>query len=105
MANIEAYMEKYEHEHHNTANRMLHATGIPCIFAGIILMFIAWQWGLVFFVGGWVLVFIGHKIEGNNPAFFQGSIYFLVGPLWVAREIVGWLGGKKTVRAESKVQS
>jgi hypothetical protein len=105
MANIEPYMEKYEHEHHNVANRVLHAIGIPCIFAGLILFFIAWPWGLVFFLGGWVMLFLGHRIEGNNPAIFQGPIYFLVGPIWVAREILGWLGGKRAARAEPKAQS
>jgi hypothetical protein len=105
MANIEPYMEKYEHEHHNVANRVLHAIGIPCIFAGIIVTAINWQewrWGLVFFLGGWVMLFLGHRIEGNNPAFFQGPIYFLVGPIWVAKEILGWFTGKRPERAESK---
>ena len=32
MANIDPYIEKYEHEHHNAVNRALHAIGIPCIF-------------------------------------------------------------------------
>ncbi|MGC2419650.1 MAG: Mpo1-like protein, partial [Candidatus Acidiferrales bacterium] len=36
----------------------------------------------------WILLFAGHRIEGNKPAFFQGVIYFLVGPIWVAKEIV-----------------
>ena len=52
-----------------------------------------WRWGLVAFVGGWAMLFLGHKIEGNNPAFFQGPIYFLVGPLWVAKEIKEHLFG------------
>jgi uncharacterized membrane protein YGL010W len=38
-------------------------------------------------VGGWVLLFLGHRIEGNKPAFFQGPVYLLVGPIWVAKEI------------------
>lgn len=105
MGNIEAYMEKYEHEHHNAANRVLHAVGVPCIFAGIGLFFLAWRWGLMFFAGGWVMLFLGHRIEGNNPAFFQGPIYFLVGPIWAAKEIFGWIAGKRGERSESKVQT
>jgi hypothetical protein len=104
MATIEPYMEKYEHEHHNLANRVLHAIGIPLIFAGIIVMGLDWHnWrlALVLFAGGWVMLFVGHRIEGNNPAFFQGPIYFLVGPIWAAKEIFGWLGGrKKTVESD-----
>jgi hypothetical protein len=26
-------------------------------------------------------------VEGNHPAFFQGPIYLLVGPIWVAKEV------------------
>jgi uncharacterized membrane protein YGL010W len=37
--------------------------------------------------------FLGHRIEGNKPAFFQGLIYFLVGPLWVAKEFKDALFG------------
>ena len=102
MSNIDPYMEKYEHEHHNLANRVLHAVGIPCIFAGIVLFFVNWRWGLAFFAGGWAMLFLGHKIEGNNPAFFQGPVYFLVGPIWVAKEIAGWLTGKHGESTESK---
>jgi uncharacterized membrane protein YGL010W len=46
-----------------------------------------WIWSEGFFLGGWVLLFLGHRTEGNNPAFFQGPIYLLVGPIWVAREV------------------
>lgn len=102
MATIQPYMEKYVHEHHNPWNKLLHAIGIPIIFLGIILLVLAqWRWGLVAFVGGWAMLFLGHKIEGNNPAFFQGPIYFLVGPLWVAKEIKQHLlGGAKHASAE-----
>ena len=89
------HMSHYEHEHNSPWNRLLHAIGIPAIFAGLILLaLLRWQWGLTLFLGGWVLLFIGHKIEGNNPAFFQGPVYFLVGPLWVAKEIKDALFGR-----------
>ncbi len=88
MAKISVYMAQYEHEHHSRWNRALHAVGIPVIFAGIILLALTmWKWGLALFLGGWVLLIVGHKIEGNHPAFFQGPVYFLVGPLWVLKEI------------------
>jgi len=108
MANIAPFMDKYEHEHHNPANRVLHAIGIPCIFAGIIITALnwhEWRWGLVFFLGGWVMLFLGHRIEGNNPAFFQGPIYFLVGPVWAAKEIFGWLGGKRAQGQAPRAES
>ncbi len=87
MNSIEDYIAQYEHEHHNAANRILHAVGIPIIFAGIVMFFVRWPWGVALFSSGWILLFLGHKIEGNKPAFFQGPVYFLVGPLWVAREL------------------
>ena len=85
---IEKYMSQYDHEHANPWNKALHGIGIPTIFAGIILLILLrWQLGLALFVLGWILLFAGHRIEGNKPAFFQGPIYFLVGPLWVLKEI------------------
>ena len=88
MANLGKYMAQYDHEHTNVWNKVLHGVGIPLILAGIILAILTfWRIGLALFIGGWILLFAGHRIEGNKPAFFQGLIYFLVGPLWVAKEI------------------
>jgi uncharacterized membrane protein YGL010W len=88
VSNLEKYMSQYDHEHTNPWNKVLHAIGIPIILAGIILaIFAFWRIALALFVGGWILLFAGHRIEGNKPAFFQGVIYFLVGPIWVAKEI------------------
>ena len=47
-------------------------------------------------VGGWILLFAGHRIEGNRPAFFQGVIYFLVGPIWIAKELKDALLSRST---------
>jgi len=81
-------MAQYDHEHHSPSNKLLHGIGIPLIFAGLILLvLLQWRWGVGCFVGGWLLLFLGHRIEGNKPAFFQGPIYLLVGPVWVAKEI------------------
>jgi uncharacterized membrane protein YGL010W len=88
MPSLAHYMAQYDHEHESTANKLLHAIGIPIVFAGIILLLLMkWFWGAGFFLGGWVLLFLGHRMEGNHPAFFQGAIYLLVGPIWVAREV------------------
>jgi uncharacterized membrane protein YGL010W len=95
VAGLERYMEQYDHEHENPWNKILHGIGIPVIFAGVVLAaFTHWRLGLGLFVGGWVLLFLGHRIEGNKPAFFQGAVYFLVGPVWVAKEIVDGLRGR-----------
>jgi uncharacterized membrane protein YGL010W len=101
MRDLEKYMAQYDHEHTNVWNKVLHGVGIPIILAGIILaIFTFWRVGLALFVGGWILLLAGHRIEGNKPAFFQGVVYFLVGPLWVAKEIkdaVFGASGRSTV--------
>jgi hypothetical protein len=90
------YMAQYYHEHSSGWNKLLHGLGIPMIFAGIfLLIFMKWIWGASFFVGGWVFLLLGHKIEGNHPAFFQGPIYLLVGPIWVAKEAWEFLTGTR----------
>jgi hypothetical protein len=97
VAAFQEYFSRYDHEHSNPWNRLLHGVGIPVIFVGLILILLTrWQLGLALLVAGWVLLFAGHRIEGNRPAFFQGPVYFLVGPLWVAREI------KELVRGRSR---
>jgi uncharacterized membrane protein YGL010W len=81
-------MAQYDHEHGSPWNKLLHAVGIPLIFAGMtLLVLLRWHWGVSCVVGGWLLLLVGHWVEGNNPAFFQGAIYLLVGPIWVAKEI------------------
>ena len=88
MPGLDQYMAQYDHEHTNVWNKVMHGIGIPIILAGIVLAVLThWKLGLGMFAVGWVLLLSGHRIEGNKPAFFQGLIYFLVGPLWVAKEI------------------
>ena len=88
MPSFDRYMAQYDHEHTNAWNKILHGVGIPLIIAGIVLALLTfWRTGLALFVAGWILLLAGHRIEGNKPAFFQGLIYFLVGPIWIAKEI------------------
>ncbi len=101
MARLDHYMAQYRHEHTSGWNKFLHGVGIPIIFAAIILLILLkWRLGLALFALGWALLFLGHRIEGNKPAFLQGPVYFLVGPLWVAKEIKDHLfgrGGRATI--------
>jgi uncharacterized membrane protein YGL010W len=70
-------MTQYDHEHTNALNKVLHGIGIPIILAGIVFLILTfWRIGLALFVGGWALLFLGHRIEGNKPAFFQGRDLF-----------------------------
>lgn len=37
---------------------------------------------LVIFAVAWVFQFVGHKIEGKKPSFFEDLQFLLIGPLW-----------------------
>lgn len=41
-----------------------------------------WKFSLALFVLMWVLQFVGHKIEGKKPSFFEDLRFLLVGPAW-----------------------
>ena len=45
-------------------------------------------WALIFVVA-WIGQFIGHKIEGKKPSFFEDLQFLLIGPAWVANTLMG----------------
>jgi uncharacterized membrane protein YGL010W len=47
---------------------------------------------LTIFVGAWIAQFIGHKIEGKKPSFFEDIQYLWVGPLFVLSKLMAKLG-------------
>ena len=42
--------------------------------------------GIVMFVGGWALQFLGHYYEGKKPAFLKNGLHLLIGPLWILND-------------------
>lgn len=44
------------------------------------------------FVAAWIAQFVGHKIEGKKPSFFEDLQYLWVGPLFVLSHLFGRLG-------------
>ncbi len=42
-----------------------------------------WIISLFIFVIAWIGQFIGHKIEGRKPSFFQDLQFLLIGPAWL----------------------
>ncbi|GAB3469646.1 Mpo1 family 2-hydroxy fatty acid dioxygenase [Polaromonas eurypsychrophila] len=44
------------------------------------------------FIGAWVLQFVGHKLEGKKPSFFEDIQYLWVGPLFVLSKLFTKLG-------------
>ncbi|MBH46789.1 MAG: hypothetical protein CME71_01320 [Halobacteriovorax sp.] len=51
---------------------MLETIGVPILVTSIVI-----------FVVSWIGQFVGHKIEGKKPSFFQDLQFLLIGPLWV----------------------
>ena len=46
------------------------------------------------FVVAWIGQFIGHKIEGQKPSFFEDLQFLLIGPAWIISFIYKKLGIK-----------
>jgi uncharacterized membrane protein YGL010W len=46
------------------------------------------------FVVGWIFQFIGHKMEGKKPSFFEDIQYLWIGPLFV----VAWVLSRLRIR-------
>jgi uncharacterized membrane protein YGL010W len=51
-----------------------------------------WISSLTIFVLAWVGQFIGHKLEGKKPSFFEDLQFLLVGPLWLLGFVYRRLG-------------
>jgi uncharacterized membrane protein YGL010W len=60
---------------------LLHAMGSQVLIASIVI-----------FVGAWIIQFIGHKIEGKKPSFFEDIQYLWVGPMFVLSKLFIKLG-------------
>jgi uncharacterized membrane protein YGL010W len=96
----ENLLANYKAKHQHPLNRLLHTIGIPAIVISCPLFFFNWRWALALFIGGWILQFAGHAIEGNQPAFFKNPVYLLVGPLWFLRRVASTAGLVKTKPAK-----
>jgi len=64
------------------------AIGMLAVSALMVLTLLAIQDRLllaaaIVFVGAWIGQFIGHKIEGKKPSFFEDLTFLLIGPAWL----------------------
>ena len=64
------------------------AIGMLAVSALMVLTLLAIQDRLllaaaIVFVAAWIGQFIGHKIEGKKPSFFEDVKFLLVGPAWL----------------------
>ncbi|WP_201616316.1 DUF962 domain-containing protein [Psychrobacter urativorans] len=44
-------------------------------------------WASIFVIA-WIGQFVGHKIEGKKPSFFEDLQFLLIGPAWVANSLM-----------------
>jgi hypothetical protein len=73
-SNHPRWLANWLERHQNRASRVLHAAGIPLAAAALVLAAIQlclWRWDLwwrpvVLLVAGYVLQYIGHRLEGND---------------------------------------
>jgi uncharacterized membrane protein YGL010W len=72
--------------------------GLMCAWSALIIAIlhamgtqVLWTSAAIF-VGAWIAQFIGHKIEGKKPSFFEDIQYLWVGPLFVLSKLLGKLG-------------
>jgi uncharacterized membrane protein YGL010W len=73
-------------------------TAFAALCLGLIVMhetatdFALWKTALILFVVAWIGQFIGHKIEGAKPSFFEDIQFLLIGPAWLLSFVYRKLG-------------
>ncbi len=95
-------LQVYALEHQHPINRACHVVGIPTILVGAAWPIVTlvrdgvldWRTWLVLQVVGWTFQGIGHRVEGNRPAFFADPLQLLIGPVFFVREAIAWATGR-----------
>jgi uncharacterized membrane protein YGL010W len=65
----------------------------------------AWFPGLVVFVVGWIIQFVGHIYEGRKPAFVDDVVGLLVGPMFVVGEVLMMAGMLRSMHSLIEAQA
>ncbi len=65
---VATFIKNYIERHQHPASQVLHLIGVPLTFIVSVFCLAYHQgwWALGAFVGGYVLQFLGHAIEGND---------------------------------------
>ena len=65
---LSRFFTNYIARHQNGANKLLHLIGIPLTFVVPVILLVVQRPNLAAaaFVGGYILQFVGHSIEGND---------------------------------------
>jgi hypothetical protein len=57
--------------HQHPFNYWIHLIGIPLVFVGLVILFLTpWYYGIGAIVLGYVLQWLGHRVEGNDVGEF-----------------------------------
>ena len=82
-------LRNWRERHRHPFNLAIHLLGIPLAVAGVFLLFfLPWYWGVVAFILGYVLQFVGHVVEGNDVGEWAaikrllGLPYVGIAPRW-----------------------
>jgi hypothetical protein len=89
---LRRWLYNWLERHQHPFNRGIHFLGIPLALASVVLFFWLpwdeWYWGVLAFVAGYVLQWIGHLVEGNDLGEWAGIKrllgwpYVAISPRW-----------------------
>ena len=65
---LRRFQRNYIERHRHPVNQVLHLAGVPLTFvvSAVLLFERMWWWALAAFIGGYLLQFAGHAVEGND---------------------------------------
>ena len=80
------------------STQLFIAMGMFVLFclAAIAILPVGFKFWFGVFVVAWTGQFVGHKIEGKKPSFFEDLQFLLIGPAWVANSLSTKLAKPKT---------
>ena len=64
---IDKVRQNWLQRHQNSFSFWIHMIGIPMSIVGLAMIFLVpWYWGVIAIVFGYVLQYVGHRVEGND---------------------------------------
>jgi len=73
---VRKILSNWRERHRDPFNFWIHLVGIPMTVVGVVLLFALpwdqWYWGVGAFVLGYILQYIGHRVEGNDLGEWAG---------------------------------
>jgi hypothetical protein len=84
-------LRNWRKRHREPFNFWIHMIGIPLAVTGLVLLFVPgvdWYWGVAGLVVGYVLQYLGHRVEGNDVGEWAaikrllGLPYVSIAPQW-----------------------